>query len=165
VEPPVAMIPSIVMAALLVAIAVYFGMRQRQTIAMLRHDTRLSRDDRGYLHRQAVRRLLNSALLIALAGFLVGGVFLEAGLDLHPVEPIDEPSESAKASVQLLVGYWITALMVLLGVMVVAVFDLVATARYGARQRRQLEDDRRAALQAEVERLRRDRRGLNGGLH
>jgi hypothetical protein len=161
----VAVLPSVVFAVLLVAIAIYFALRQRHTFALLRHETELSADDRRYLHQQAVRRLANSVLLIILAAFLVGGVFLETHLnELRPAEPLDEPPEAAKESLRLLTGYWITVLLVLLGVMLVAVFDLVATARYGAHRRRQLIDDRRAALEDEVERLRRDRHGLNGGL-
>jgi hypothetical protein len=160
------MIPSVVMAALaavLVGIAIYFGVRQRHTLTLLRHDTQMSLEQRRYLHQQAVRRLVNSVFLIVLAGFLVGWIFLEAHLkDLQPAEPVDAPPESAKQSLRLLTGYWIVILLVLLCVMLIAVLDLVATARYGARQRRQLLDDRRAALEEEVERLRRDRHGLNG---
>ena len=153
------------LALLLVAVASYFGYRQQQTLKQLRHDTDLSLDDRRYLHRQVVRRLFNSALLIVLAAFLAGWYFLEPDLEgLRPADPAAELPESAKQSLRFLTLYWITALLVFLVVMVLAVYDMLATARFGARHRRQLVDDRRAALQDEVERLQRDRHRLNGGL-
>jgi hypothetical protein len=166
---PIALTSGIALSALLIAIAVYFAIRQRQTMVALRSDVGLSREDRHYLHRQAVRRLFNSALLVVLALMLLGGLFLEANLNaLHPEEPIAEPGaplpENVKESLHLLAGYWIITMMVFLAVMLVAVLDLVATARYAAQQRRQLVDDRRDALAEDVERIRRDRHGLNGGL-
>ncbi len=166
---PVALSFSIGLAALLIGIAIYFGLRQRQTLADLRHDTSLARDDRHYLHRQVVRRLVNSALLCLLGLMLVGGLILDANLkELHPDEPIAEPAvelpENVKESLRLLAGYWIAFMMMFLMMMLLVVFDMIATARYGARKRRQLEDERRATLADEVKQMRRDRHGLNGGL-
>ena len=65
------------LAGLLVGVAGYFTYRQQQTLQQLRHDTELTLDDRRYLHRQVVRRLFSSVLLVVLAGFLVGWFFLE----------------------------------------------------------------------------------------
>jgi hypothetical protein len=151
------------LAALLVAIAGYFAYRQWQTLRQLRQDRQLSRDDRGYLYRQIVRRIFNSALLLILAGFLVGWAFLEPDMQsLRPADPAAEMPESAKQTLRFITFYWIGALLVFLVVVVLAVSDLLATARFGARRVRQLEDDRRDALKAEVDRLRHDHRQLNG---
>lgn len=153
------------LAGLLFGVAGYFTYRQQQTLQQLRHDTELTLDDRRYLHRQVVRRLFNSVLLVVLAGFLVGWFFLEPDMaELKPVDAAAELPESAKEALRFFAYYWITALLVFLVVLVLAVYDLLATARFGARQRRQLEEDRRATLKAEVERLQRDRHRLNGGL-
>ncbi len=160
---PVEITLGIGLAVLLVVVAVYFAFRQRQTFRQLRSDTTLSLDDRRYLYKQAVRRTASSALLFLLAGFIVGWFFLEPALEeLRPAGPVAELPESSKESLRLLTYYWIVALLVFLAVVLLAVYDLFATARFGARHHRQLEDARRAALQAEVERIRRERRGRNG---
>jgi hypothetical protein len=160
---PIALVASIALAALMLAIAIYITMRQRQTLAHLRRDSGLSLEDRRYLHRRAVMRLVSAAFLCILAFLVVGGVVLEGNLtDLHPEEPVVPPPESAKDSLRLLAAYWMGTVLVLMVVMVLAVFDWFATARYGARQRRQLLEESREALAAEVERIRRDRHGLNG---
>jgi hypothetical protein len=157
---------SIALAGLLVVIAVYFGYCQQQMLAQLRLDTDLPADDRRYLHRQAVRRLINSVLLLVLAGFFIGWCFIgPQAKELLQAEPGAEIPQEAKDSLRLVAAYVIGGLLLVLVVLVIAVVDLFATARYGARHRRQLVNDRRAALHAEVERLRRDRQGLNGEGH
>ncbi len=148
---------------LLVAVAGYFGYRQRQTMQQLRHDTDLSQDDRRYLYQQVVRRLFSSVLMLVLAAFLVGSYFLDMDA-IRPVDAAGELTESAKQSLRLITFYWIATLLVFLVVVVLAIYDMLATARFGARHRRQLADARRAALKDEVERLQRDRHRLNGGL-
>ena len=156
----------IALTGLIVAIAVYFALQQRKTLAMLRHDTGLSLDDRRFWHQQVVRRVVSSVLLFLFAAMLVGWLLLAPGLDaLRPPEPVEEMPESTKESLRFFVGYVIATLLVFGLVLLVAVIDLLATARYGARHRRLLENDRRAALAEEVERLQRDRHGLNGSRH
>ena len=154
------------LAGLLVAIAVTFALAQRGTFAMLRYDTELSHDDRRYWLGRAVRRLVGSVLLLIFAGMLVGWIFLWPSLEaLRPAEPMDEMPENVKESLRYLTGYWIAAMLVFGLALLVAVLDALATMRYGARHRRLLENDRRAALAEEVERLQRDRHGLNGSRH
>lgn len=163
---PLELSAGIALAVLIVAIAVYFALQQRKTLAMLRHDTELSLADRRYWHRQVVRRLVSSVLLLVFAAMLVGWLIMQPTLDsLRPAEPVADMPESTKAWLRFFVGYVIAALLVFGLILLVAVLDFLATARYGARHRRLLEDDRRAALQEEVERLQRDRHGLNGSRH
>jgi uncharacterized membrane protein len=153
------------LTVLLVVVAVYFGYCQQRTLIQLRHDTDLSLDDRRYLHRQVVRRLFGSVLMLVLAAFLIGWYFLEPDLQALWTDDVGaELTENAKQSLRFLTYYWIAALMVFLVVVVLAVYDMLATARFGARHRRKLVDDRRATLKDEVERLQRDRHRLNGGL-
>jgi hypothetical protein len=162
---PLELTLGIALSLLLVAVAVYFGRRQRQTLQQLRHDTDMSLDDRRYLHRQVVRRLFSSALMLVLAAFLVGWYFFEPDLQaLRPVDPAADLTEEAKQTLRFLTFYWIATLLVFLVLVVLAVYDMLATARFGARHRRQLVDDRRATLKNEVERLQRDRHRLNGGM-
>jgi hypothetical protein len=153
------------LAVLLAGVAVFFLHRQRQTVHLLRSDAQITLDDRRFLHRQVIRRTFGSLLLLVLAGFLVAWYFVAPDIEaLRPEEPGAELSETAKQTLRFITYYWIGTLLVFLVVLVLAVSDLLATARFGARHGRQLEDDRRAALKAEVERLR-DRHHLNGGMN
>ena len=153
----------IALAVLLVGIAVYVVYSQQRTLAQLRASTGLSREDRRYLYRQVVRRLFSAVLWVMLAAFLVGWIFLEPTFDtIQPREPDPQLTDADKETLRLMTMYVIGGVLVLMLVMVLAVYDLLATARFGARHRRQLIDDRREALHEEVERILRDRHGLNG---
>jgi len=57
------------------------------------------------------------------------------------------------------VGYWISALLLLLAVVCLAGFDLWAIRRYGNRHMQQIRDDRKAMFQEELSRLRSQRNG------
>ncbi len=163
---PLELSAGMVLAGLIVAIAVYFALQQRETIAMLRRDTELSPADRRYWYRRVVRRLISAALLCIFAAMLIGHFFLWPSLDsLRPDAPVAEVPENAKESLRFFTGYWIAAMLVFGLALLLAVLDALATMRYGARHRRLLENDRRAALAEEVERLQRDRHGLNGSRH
>ncbi len=146
------------LAGILIFLAVFFGLRQRHTLAQLRQDGQLSTDDRLYLVRQIRRRLICSVLMIVLAGLLVGGFFLPEVAAPAEGEPI---SEQAKDALRATSAYWIIALFVLLAILFLASFDFLATARFGMRRVRQLENDRRAVLEMEAARLRRRRQEMN----
>ena len=149
------------LAAILVFVAVFFGWRQRHTLAQLRLDHQLSADDRLYFIKQIRRRLICSVLLIVLAGLLVGWFCLDR--DMTTLRPVaDQPlTEEAKDTLRFLTWYWITALGVLLAILFLAAFDFMATARFGLRRMRQLEHDRRTILEMEAAKLRRRRQELN----
>jgi hypothetical protein len=151
----------ILLACVLVFVAVFFGMRQRRTLALVRFDDEMSDTDRGYLTRQVRRRLICSALLLVFAGLLVGWLFMRervVGFVPEPGEPI---TEEAKDQLRFVIYYWIGALFVLMAILVLASWDFVATARYGFARQKQLEQERRAMMEMEAAKLRHRRQELN----
>jgi hypothetical protein len=161
-ELPYVQLPvGVALAFVLVFVAVFFGLRQRRTLGQLRGDTDMAEEERDYLTRQVRRRLFCSALLIVLAGFLLGWFFIEQDWpNLAPAE--GEPlSDEAKDQVRFFVFYWIAALLVLLVILFLASWDFLATARYGFARQKQLEQERRAMLEMEAAKLRRRRQELN----
>jgi hypothetical protein len=92
---------------------------------------------------------------------LVGWFFLDRDVAaLNPAE--GQPlTEEDKASVRFLTWYVIIALAVLMAILYLASVDFLATARFGLRRMRELEHDRRAALEMEVTKLRRRRQEMN----
>ena len=146
------------LAGILVFLAVFFGVRQRHTLAQLRQDGQLAKEDRLYFIGQVRRRLICSILMIIFAALLVGWFFLGDVAKPPEGEPIPE---DVKDSVRFITIYWIIALFVLLAILFLASFDFLATARFGMRRVRQLENDRRAVLEMEAAKLRRRRQEMN----
>ncbi|MCC6421179.1 MAG: hypothetical protein IT429_23330 [Gemmataceae bacterium] len=156
-----------VLIAILLALAGVVGSRQLRTLRGLAARPDLSNEDRSYQRRQARRRLTTSVLMIVLAGMLLGYFFLHPaykdvaaqvegrGQRANP-EPI---APEHKAFLRLFVGYWVAALLVLLAILFLAVFDFWAIARHGLSSHRKLQADHRALLQADVERYRQRRTG------
>jgi len=58
--------------------------------------------------------------------------------------------------------YWVMAILLLLAMVYVAFMDLWAVRRFGLRQIRQLQADRRAMLERQIELLRAERIESNG---
>lgn len=135
----------LVIAAVLLAVAVYFALRQRLILQHLRFSTALTKDHRRYLLRQSWRRMFGSMLLVVLAVMLVGSLFL----DYEP--PLPEANlEASKDAVRFLSVYVMAMLLVVLMILVVAVFDFWATARFGVEQRKQLVQEHQELLAAEL---------------
>jgi hypothetical protein len=154
---------SLVLVVLLLILAGYFGWRQIQTLRGLRRPSDESAEDRKYLRRQAIRRLVCCGLMLLLAGLLVGTLFLEPGYqemtrDLERDGP-EAASQEHKAFARFFTSYWIAILFVLFALIALAGFDFWAIARYGMRHRRQLKADHRALLHEEIARYRRQRNG------
>lgn len=146
----------IALALVFAGIAVYYGMRQRQTLRQVRSEPDLPPEDRRYLHQQAVRRLACSVLMLILSGVIIGGLFLQPNFDeIRPLEPDGKLTPEARETLGFFTFYWIFALLLFLGVMALAVLDIMATARYARRQHKQIELHHREALEAEAARLRR----------
>jgi uncharacterized membrane protein YfcA len=153
----------------LVGLAAYYAWRQVQTLRMLRHDDTMPPEDRRYLRNQAWRRLACSALMLVFAGLLGGSFAIEppaqnlvnVGEAAHArnERPNLDPEQERFFHVYTL--YWVTALLVLLGMMGTALYDLVAIRRFGQRHFRKLQADRRAMIERQAARLRQDRYDRN----
>ncbi len=145
-----------VLATLLVALAIFFLATQKRTLQQLRTDESLSREDRRYLYAQVYRRTFGSVLMLVLAGMLVCWFFVGSGFAEGEVVIAEgeEMPEHVKDQVRFFAIYWSFTLLVFLALVILAVFDWVATARFGHRHRRMLERDRKAALASDTARYR-----------
>ena len=156
----------VILAAILLGLAGYFGRRQLRALRGMIGPDELGSGDRRYLRAQAYRRLFCSFLMVVLAGMLIGSLFLDVrSNELFPPRNGPEaaqvdPDEQADFQ-RLFTVYWMVALLVILAMMALAIIDFVAIARYGLSQHRRLQADRRAALEEHVSHRRRDRNGTS----
>jgi heme A synthase len=158
---------TLTLAAILVALAVYFGRRQFQTLRALRSPALGDPEDRRYLRKRAYRRLFCSALMLLFAALLVGWIFLdneahEIGLQLEQAkaqQPEAQRTQEQEQFMRLFSTYWIVALLVLLVLMALASMDFWATARYGLSQHRRLQAHQRAVIERDIAQHRRQRNG------
>jgi hypothetical protein len=158
-----------VIVVLLVALAAYYAWRQVQSLRRLREQTDLPREDQLFYRTQAWRRLANSALMILLAGLLVGSYVLgqeqRAG-ELSRADRVaaaDEgaapPTAEQREFLNHYGTFWMVFVLILLVVMGVAFWDLWATRRFGLRHYRQIQADRLAMIRHELARFRSERNG------
>jgi hypothetical protein len=150
----------IVLVAVLVGLGLFFGRKQIQTLTNLGLQAELSSQDRVYLRRQTQRRLVCSILMLIFAGFLIGWFFLYRELEQVP-KPAEGEAAIEHPLVRTITYYWIAALFVLFALLALASIDLIATARHGFRSVRRLENQRRAELEEEIARYRRQRTEMN----
>jgi hypothetical protein len=156
----------VLLAAGLVALALYVGWKQVVSLRQLRRQDALPDEEQRYERRKAWRRLVSCALMLIMAGLLGGLQFYvgrwqelvnereRLGLDK------DAPwTAEQKFFVNAYIGSWIALLLVLMVVLALAAVDLWATRRYGLRQYRKLSEDRRAMIQRQANRLRQQRNG------
>jgi H+/Cl- antiporter ClcA len=158
-----------VLVAALVFLAVFYAWRQ---VRVLRgQDTDLISDEAQYQRRRAWRRLVNSALMLILAGLLAG---LLIGLE-NPTQRLAEKRAAERAALpedqevpftpeerRLVNAYYavvVALLLVLLAVVVVAGMDAWSTRAFALRQYRKLQADRRAMIERQTVRLRQERNG------
>jgi hypothetical protein len=164
---------TLVLVAVLLGLAGYFGRQQLRTLRGLKSPDVpdvVGADDRGYLRSRAYRRLVCSVLMVAIAGLLIGWLFLESEhreleKQFHAAQAVDpaaRPSQEHEDFFRLFWVYLSAALMVLLLLLVLATMDFWATARYGLNQHRKLQADRRAMLQDQMTRRRQERNGQGG---
>jgi hypothetical protein len=161
---------TLVLVAVLLGVAGYFGRQQVLTLRGLASPDVLDADERRYLRVQAYRRLICSVLMVLIAGLLVGWLFLEAEHRELPkemraaqaVDPAAVPTEEQKDFARLFWIYLVAALSVLTVLLALATMDFWATARYGLRQHRKLQADHKALLQEQAARWRQQRNGQHG---
>jgi hypothetical protein len=156
-----------VLVVLVAGLSGYFGWRQWGTLRRLRAEPDLPAEERCYLHNQAWRRLVCCALLLVIAGFLVGWFFLEA--DYRAIRAQAQERAERKEDKELTADqqrflrfftfYWGVALGLLLVVLSLAALDLWAIARFGLHKHRQLQADHRALMEEHAARLRSRRNG------
>jgi hypothetical protein len=152
---------------ILLGVAGYYGWRQVQTLRGLHVAGDRSAEERRFSHRSAWRRLATCVLMVVFAGLLVGSTALEPSvrrLAEHNAEAIKNNEEALRdpedrRSAKIYAVYWIVTLLVFLAILVLAALDLLAIRRYGHSQLLQIQTDRRAMIEQEVARLRRDRNG------
>src|SRR5262245_55950013 len=125
-------------------------------------------DERRFLRGQAWRRLINSGLMVVLAALLVGSYAFrlqERADELGDRRAKIRNAEGAagamndqdKMFTRIYGAFWITCLLILGAILLMAAIDLLATRRYALRALRQIQSDRRAMLQRQLERYRQER--------
>jgi hypothetical protein len=152
----------------LLALSVYYTGQQVQTLRGLRAAEETDLEERLYLRRQARRRIFGCVLTVLLAVFLAGLlIFLEGPLkklsdEMEEAETNGEVLELSQEqrSLRKLYAIWnIGLLLTLLAVLAVAGVDYLATRRFGRRQMRRIQADRRAMIERQAARLRQERNG------
>lgn len=148
----------LLLAAILLALGVGAGYRQVFTLRRVRDQQFMAGEDRVYFRRQAIRRLVISALLLIVCGMMFAYYLLgmDARMDAIPErnpggEPPDDPQARADKQFTRFVGiYWI-ALMLVLGLAVlVAVLDFWATRKYWMARYKEIKADHEAKLQRDL---------------
>ncbi|HYT92580.1 MAG TPA: hypothetical protein VEL76_27945 [Gemmataceae bacterium] len=159
---------TLLLIVLLLALAGYFGLRQLRALRRLRARPDLPREDRRFVRRQALRRLICCCLMILVAGMLIGWFFLHPHY-LEVSRQLDERPQGVEATpeqtafLRFFAAYWIIALFAVFLVVFLATVDFWAIARFGLRHHRRLQADQRALLEEQIARLRARRNGEGSG--
>jgi hypothetical protein len=160
-------VSAVLLIAVLVGLAGYYAWRQVQALRGLRRAENMPPEDRSYVRNQAWRRLACSALMVVFAGLLAGSFItepliqplLDFGDAAHErnEHPVLNPEQKQLFHDYTL--YWVAALLVLMGMMGLALFDILAIRRFGQRHFRKIQADRRAMIERQAARLRERRYG------
>ncbi len=141
----------ILIATVLIVVAAHFAWRQRQTLRLIHSNPAMSADQRRFLLRQCARRAVGSLLSFLLAGLLIGALFLD--FDPWQMSPENEPQvdrETARQAARFLGVYVMSMLLVLFAIVVLAMLDFWATARYSLQQQKRLIQEHREQLEADL---------------
>lgn len=139
----------------LLGLAGYYGFRQVKNLRALQYATELPVEDRKFFSQQAYRRLMCCSLMAVFALMLLGSMlFLEdAARELGQLgEESNARAEQAvlsdgqKQFLRIYGAYWITALLVLLGIVLLAAIDLFNIRRYALHQLARIREQRRDVL-------------------
>jgi hypothetical protein len=147
------------LVAALLALSAFYAWRQVRLLRRL-PAAGLAPDEARWRRRQAWRRLVGCGLMLALAALLsVALLFLEAqAQELADQGRQAEATPEHRHFLYVYGAVWIAILLLLLAVVALAGLDLWSTRRFIVQQYRRLQDERRAAIQEEIDR----RRGRNG---
>jgi UDP-N-acetylmuramyl pentapeptide phosphotransferase/UDP-N-acetylglucosamine-1-phosphate transferase len=155
-----------VIVVALVALAVYFGRRQVQTLRGLKALENHPPEDRRYHRNQAWLRLASCGLMVVFAGLLAGTYLMgqerradEMG-ELRQADRELDPEQ--KGAAKAWAAYWGVMLLVLLLIVLLTLIDLFAIRRFSLRQYRKIQADRRAMIERQVAVLRSQRNGQEG---
>jgi hypothetical protein len=151
---------------LLLAVAGYFSWQQVSSLRTLAHIDGLAPEDRHYIRNMAVRRLVGCTMLTGIA-VLIAVAFM-SGLedrvqklaDLRqsmPEGPKPELDDEQRVLVKIYLGYAVTLLLLLFGVVSLAAIDVWAIRRYGRRHYQRIKGDRREMLEQQLRILRSER--------
>jgi uncharacterized membrane protein YjgN (DUF898 family) len=148
------------LVAVLTVLASFYALRQASMLRRLRGPHGLSDEEARWRRGQTWRRLLGSALMLALAGLLAWAVLVvgERAQSLADQGPVADTPE-AHYFVRLYTAVWIVFLILLLALVILAAVDIWFTRRFSLRQHRKILAERRAMLEREVARLRQGRNG------
>lgn len=154
---------------LLLALAGYFAWRQWQTLRRLRGRADVPREEHRFQRALAWRRLVASAVMVVMAGLLVGSYWVgqerQATLMGRPNsaparaegERLDPERE------QFLTQYstfWIVFGVLLLALVVLAFLDMWSIQRFARKQFHRIHTERRAMIERQVAQFRRERNGF-----
>jgi hypothetical protein len=156
----------IILVALLLFLGLFYAWRQVAALRQLRSDE-LPGEERRHYRGQAVRRLVSSVLLLVLAALLTYILIELEGparqlverIDATPPGEIHEQTPQDRTLARLYGSVLILFLILLMAVVLLAGYDVWATRRYGLRQFRKLQTDRRAMLERQLSRLREEGNG------
>jgi len=154
--------------ALLLVVAGFYARIQIRTLLRTTPAFEMLPDERRFLRSQAWRRLANSGLMVALAGMLAGAYAfgIQKGLDelgdrrekIRQVEgAAGKMNDEDRRFTRLSGAYWIAFLLLLGVILAMAFVDLLATRRYAMMKLRQIQTDRQAMLQRQLDRYRQER--------
>lgn len=149
-----------------IGLAGYFAWQQRRALRRLQQMDNLHPEERHYQRLHAGRVFICCIMMILVAG-MVGGWYA-FGLDNEAARLSQQAAGQAEnehldpsqqRSLTFITFYWIVAILLVLGMIYVALMDIWAVRRFGLRQTRQLQADRRAMLERQIALMRTERNG------
>ncbi len=158
----------VLIVVLTAALGGYYAWRQWQMLRRLRTDATIPDDERLFLRNQAWRRLAGSVLMLLFAGLFVGWLFLDESVSVIErqgeaarvnQEPQPELDPAQRAFMRFSLGYVIVLLLLVLGFLGIAGYEIYAIRRYSVQHLRRIQDERRAMIAHETARMRRERDG------
>src|SRR5262245_33153883 len=149
----------------MIGLATYFARQQWRALKRLRQAENIHPEEHRYQRLHAGRVFICCVLMILVAG-MVGGWYV-LGLDAQYEAIRQQAEEQADQElgtlqhrwVTFFALYWILAILFLLGMIYIGLMDYWAVRRFGLKQTRQLQADRRAMLERQMALLRAERNG------